>query len=89
MKVYLDACSLQRPLDNRNQIRVTLDAEAILGVLKLCETGQIELISSEALTLKLLGFKMPSGKNIPGKRFPKQSGLLALTTRLSSEPRIF
>lgn len=52
MKVYLDACSLQRPLDGRHQIRVALEAEAILGVLKLCETGQLELISSEALTFE-------------------------------------
>jgi predicted nucleic acid-binding protein len=33
MKIYLDACSLQRPLDNKNQIRVALEAEVILGVL--------------------------------------------------------
>lgn len=52
MKVYLDACSLQRPLDSRNQIRVALEAEAILGVLKLYETGQVELLSSEALTFE-------------------------------------
>ena len=52
MKVYLDACSLQRPLDSRNQIRVALEAEAILGVLRLCEIGRIELMSSEALTFE-------------------------------------
>ena len=52
MKVYLDACSLQRPLDSRNQIRIALEAEAILGALKLCEAGEVELMSSEALTFE-------------------------------------
>jgi predicted nucleic acid-binding protein len=53
MKIYLDACSLQRPLDNKNQIRVALEAEAILGVLALCEAGDLELISSEVLVFEV------------------------------------
>jgi hypothetical protein len=27
MKIYLDSCSLQRPLDNRNQIRIALECD--------------------------------------------------------------
>ncbi len=53
MKIYLDACSLQRPLDNKNQIRVALEAEAILGILALCEAGDLELISSEVLVFEV------------------------------------
>lgn len=49
MKIYLDNCSLQRPLDNKSQIRVALEAEAVLSILALCESGSTELISSEAL----------------------------------------
>ena len=49
MKIYLDTCSLQRPLDSKTQIRIVLEAEAVLGVLVLCETGSIELVSSDAL----------------------------------------
>jgi predicted nucleic acid-binding protein len=49
MKIYLDTCSLQRPLDNKNQIRIILEAEAVLGVIGLCETGKVELVSSEVL----------------------------------------
>jgi len=48
-KVYLDLCAIQRPLDTPNQVRVALEAEAVLGILSLCDAGQIELISSEAL----------------------------------------
>ena len=53
MKVYLDVCSLQRPLDSMTHTRIVLEAEAVLGVLRLCETGQVELIASEALEFEL------------------------------------
>jgi predicted nucleic acid-binding protein len=49
MRVYLDTCSQQRPLDDKKQIRVALEAEAISGVLALVETGQLDLVSSEVL----------------------------------------
>jgi hypothetical protein len=47
-KIYLDVCAIQRPLDTPNQVLVVLEAEAVLGILTLCDAGQIELISSEA-----------------------------------------
>jgi len=53
MKVYLDNCSLQRPLDSRSQIRIILEAEAVLGILTFCEAGEIELVSSEALIFEI------------------------------------
>ncbi len=49
MKVYLDVCAIQRPLDTPDQIRIVLESEAVLGVLSLCETGKLELVSSDAL----------------------------------------
>jgi predicted nucleic acid-binding protein len=49
MKLYLDTCSLQRPLDDKMQPRVALEAEAILTILSLCEAGAFSLVSSEIL----------------------------------------
>ena len=49
MKIYLDACSIQRPLDSKNQIRILLEADAVLGIIALCDAGQVELVSSDAL----------------------------------------
>lgn len=49
IKVYLDLCAIQRPLDTPNQVRIVLEAEAVLGILSLCDAGLIELVSSEAL----------------------------------------
>jgi predicted nucleic acid-binding protein len=52
MKIYLDNCCIQRPLDNKNQTRIALEAEAVLNVLSLCESGALELISSETLVFE-------------------------------------
>jgi predicted nucleic acid-binding protein len=48
-RVYLDMCAIQRPLDTPNQIRIMLEAEAVLGLLTLWESDQIEIVSSDAL----------------------------------------
>jgi predicted nucleic acid-binding protein len=49
VKIYLDLCAIQRPLDTPNQIRIVLESEAVLGIIALCDGGQVELLSSEAL----------------------------------------
>ena len=49
MRIYLDMCCLQRPLDDKSQLRVLIEAEAVLGILYLCNSGEADLISSEAL----------------------------------------
>ena len=49
MKIYLDLCAIQRPLDTPNQVRIVLEAESVLGIISFCDLGQAELISSEAL----------------------------------------
>jgi hypothetical protein len=46
MHLYLDICAIQRPLDDQNQLRVRAEAEAVLGLLALCEQGAIELVAS-------------------------------------------
>ena len=53
MKIYLDCCCLQRPFDDKSQPRVSVEAEAILVVLALCESDYLKLISSDALLLEI------------------------------------
>lgn len=52
MRIYMDCCSLQRPCDHKGDLRVAVESEAILNVLSLCESGQIELVSSDVLVLE-------------------------------------
>ena len=40
-------------MDNRGQLRVALEAEAILGLLALRESGILTIVSSEVLTLEV------------------------------------
>ena len=53
VRIYLDTCSLQRPLDNKTELRILLESEAVLGVLASCESGSVELLSSEALLFEI------------------------------------
>ena len=45
-------CSVQRPLDTKSQLRIALEAEAIVNVISLVEAGEIELVFSEAHTFE-------------------------------------
>lgn len=51
--IYLDTCALQRPLDDKTQIRIYLEAEAVLAILRLVELGQLSLLSSDILIFEI------------------------------------
>jgi hypothetical protein len=53
MRIYLDCCSLQRPFDDKSQSRIAVEAEAVLVILALCESGRLDLISSDALLFEI------------------------------------
>jgi len=53
MKIYLDCCCLQRPFDDKSQPRIAVEAESVLVILSLCESGRLTLISSEALLFEI------------------------------------
>jgi predicted nucleic acid-binding protein len=49
MLIYLDMCSINRPLDDKTQLRILVESEAVLGIIALCESGQCILVTSDAL----------------------------------------
>ena len=49
MKVYLDACCLNRPFDDQSQPRVRLEAEAIALILEKLHQREWEWVGSEIL----------------------------------------
>ncbi len=53
MQIYLDTCSLQRPLDDRSNPRNNVEAEAILTILGVIEKHNITLVSSEVLDYEI------------------------------------
>lgn len=53
MKIYFDNCCLQRPLDDKSQLRISLESEIILSVLNLFNDKKIKLISSDILLFEI------------------------------------
>ena len=62
MKIYLDLCAIQRPLDTPDHVRIVLESEAVLGIIAFCDKGQIELLSSEALLYEGEQSSLPTRK---------------------------
>ena len=62
MKIYLDLCAIQRPLDTPDHVRIVLESEAVLGIIAFCDNGQIELLSSEALLYEGEQSSLPTQK---------------------------
>ena len=42
-----------RPLDTKSHLRITLEADAVLGILSLVEADKVDLISSEVLFFEI------------------------------------
>lgn len=53
MRIYLDSCCLQRPLDNQAQLRVKVETEAVLAILASVQAGDVVLINSEVLEYEI------------------------------------
>lgn len=49
MLVYLDACCLNRPMDDQTQERIHLESEAVLLILVKCQSKEWQLLGSEVL----------------------------------------
>ena len=53
MRIYLDNCCLQRPLDDQTHLRIRVETEAVFAVLAVVQSGDHELLSSEALVYEI------------------------------------
>jgi predicted nucleic acid-binding protein len=53
MRIYLDACCVNRPYDDQKQDRIRLQAEAILLIMHHCRKQEWEWIGSEVLNFEI------------------------------------
>jgi predicted nucleic acid-binding protein len=81
VKIYLDLCAIQRPLDTSNQIRIVLESEAVLGIITFCDAGQAELLSSEALLYEGEQSSLPVRKEHTLAVLAKAKSVVALTEK--------
>jgi predicted nucleic acid-binding protein len=49
MRLYLDNCCLQRPLDDQTHPRIRVETEAVFVILAAIKAGEQSLLGSEAL----------------------------------------
>lgn len=84
MKIYLDLCAIQRPLDTSNQIRIVLESEAVLGIIAFCDIGLIELLSSEALTYEGEQSSLPVRKEHTRAVLAKAKSVLNVTEKVKT-----
>lgn len=52
MRIYLDTCTIQRPVDASQEARVQREAAAVVELLGLIDAGELELVSSSALAIE-------------------------------------
>lgn len=53
MRLYLDACCLNRLTDDQSQARVRNEAEAVEGILRLVRAGQATWVTSSSLEIEI------------------------------------
>ena len=67
MKIYLDNCILQRPLDDQTQPRIFLESQVVSEIFSLCESGELGLIASEILEIEVNKTPNPKRKKLAQK----------------------
>ena len=70
--IYADICCLCRPLDDLQQSRIKLEAEAIMSILENCEQKKWILVNSDAIQFEI-------AKNVNYKK-EKLEKLLSIAT---------
>jgi predicted nucleic acid-binding protein len=53
MRIYLENCCLQRPLDKQTQPRIRVETEAVFAVLAAVQAKEVSLCNSEVLLYEI------------------------------------
>ena len=53
MKIYLDVCCFNRPFDDLSQDKIRLEAEAVLTILRHCQSEKWELVGSKIIDFEV------------------------------------
>ena len=62
MRIYLDCCCLQRPLDDQTQPRIKVEAEAVLAILSSVQAGEVFVAGfRKRLITRPVEFRMMNG----------------------------
>jgi predicted nucleic acid-binding protein len=89
MRIYFDTCSLQRPLDERSQPRITLEAEAMLALLAHCEQGHAALIVSDVVMFECSKNPHPQKRQFVIEIINQARERLPLTAAVENRATVF
>ncbi len=89
MKIYFDNCSLQRPLDDKTQARIRIEAEAIEEILAFCETSTFMLVSSEVLQMEIDRNPNPQRRQIAKKTLEIAHNIVLLNKEIVKRAKEF
>jgi predicted nucleic acid-binding protein len=87
--VYFDTCSLQRLLDDKIQVRIALEAEAIAAVLSLCEQGQIGLLSSAVVQFEVQRNPHPQRKAFVEGIIAQHHQYIPMNTTIQNQAKLY
>ncbi len=79
VKIYLDVSCLNRPFDDQSQVRIRLEAEAVLLILEQLDAGAWEHLSSGMATIEIEA--IPDAERAHPRRLllPGEKSILKLT----------
>lgn len=89
MKIYLDACCLNRPFDDQRQPRVRLEAEAITLILQKLHEREWEWVGSDILFYELEQTKDAERRNRLLLLARQSHKVVGVTNRILSQAEIF
>lgn len=53
MKIYMDVCCLNRPLDDQSQARIRIESEVVLRISRICQRRNWKFVGSDAVDLEI------------------------------------
>ena len=85
--VYLDNCALQRPLDDRTQFRVRVEAEAVEAVIEQVERGRVDLLSSDVLVAESTAALDPTRRDFAAETLKLADSVVPLDSAVEDRGR--
>ena len=85
--VYLDNCAIQRPLDERTQFRVRVEAEAVEAVIREVERGTVNLLNSDVLVAESGASADPTRRDFAAETIALAGARVRLTSAVEQRAR--
>ncbi|HET6528092.1 MAG TPA: PIN domain-containing protein [Balneolaceae bacterium] len=89
MIIYLDTCCIQRPLDDKSQLRIRLESEAILGIFDYFESGKVQIVSSDVLCFETERNPNEIRKQFAVEVLSEANNHLLLTDKIEKKAKLY